>query len=236
MKAAAIFPVGTSTGGAPDAIAEVLKKESTLEVHLLYGKPGNPPKGPRASSFSTPKEAAEEIGQEVQDERVRWGQCRMVHSFEFATTYDEIRKFINEIRDKYDRVYVGITGGTNPMNSSLFHASMAYLRAEVVPVYVQAHDNVWQKNFVASEIRDRITAEDALKAAQSGQIRVGAVLSQPLLSQVGEWEFVGESLMTLSYWDDFDYEQAGKYIGKALDATQPIRGRHFRYAASPQQG
>jgi hypothetical protein len=207
MKVAAIFPVGTSVGGAPDAIAEILGQEPALDVHLLYGEPGNAPTGPKPRIFSEPKEAVEEIRRQVQDARIRWGECRMVHSFEFATTYQEVRKFISEIGDKYDRVYIGITGGTNPMNSSLFQASMAYLRAEVVPIYVQAHENAWQKNFIASEIRDRVIAEEALATARMGQVRVAAVLAQRLPA-VGHWKFLRESLVALSHWDDFDYQQA----------------------------
>jgi hypothetical protein len=211
VKVAAIFPVGTSVGGAPEAITEILSQEHALDVHLLYGEPGNQPRGPKPQTFSDPKEAVEAIRREVKDSRIRWGQSRMVHSFEFARTYEEIRKFISEIGDKYDRVYIGITGGTNPMNSSLFQTSMAYLRAEVKPVYVQAHENVWQKNFVASEIRDRVLAEEALATARSGQVRVAARLGERL-PDVGKWKFLRESLTALSHWDDFDYGQASQRL------------------------
>ncbi len=211
MKVAAIFPVGTSVGGAPEAIAEILSQEPALDIHILYGEPGNQRREPKPRLFSDPKEALEEIRREVQDPRIRWGESRMVHSFEFAKTYEEVRKFISEIADKYDRVYIGITGGTNPMNCSLFQASMAYLRAEVKPVYVQAHENVWQKNFVASQIRDRVVAEEALATARSGQVRLAARLAERLPT-VGEWKFLRVSLTALSHWDDFDYEQASQTL------------------------
>jgi hypothetical protein len=32
MKVAAIFPVGTSVGGCPDSIAEILKEEPALDL------------------------------------------------------------------------------------------------------------------------------------------------------------------------------------------------------------
>lgn len=88
---------------------------------------------------------------------------------------------------------------------------MAYLRGEVKPVYVQAHENVWQKNFVASEIRDRVLAEEALATARSGQVRLGARLAERLPT-AGEWKFLRESLTALSHWDDFDYEQASQRL------------------------
>lgn len=116
---------------------------------------------------------------------------------------------ISEVgRAEYDRVYVGITGGTNPMAASLFQAAMAYLRTEVTPLYVQALGSSWQSNFVASDIRDRVNTEEALGAARTGQIRVAAVLAERLPNAEMKWKFVRRSLAALASWDDFDYRQA----------------------------
>jgi hypothetical protein len=218
MKLAAIFPVGTSVGGAPDAIREILSQAPELDVYLLYGEPGRPP-GERATPYPTPQEAAEEIRRQVPDPRVVWGQSRMVPSFEFPATYEEFRKFIREIGGKYDRIYVGVTGGTNPMVASLFQASMAYLKGEVVPIYVQAKDSTWQKNFIASEIRDRVMAEEALAMARAGQIRAAADMAQRHLPSAKQWEFVSQSLIALAQWDDFDYcPQAAEILERQANA------------------
>jgi hypothetical protein len=93
------------------------------------------------------------------------------------------------------------------MSASLFQTAMAYLRSEIVPMYVQARGAVWQRNFVASDVRDRVIAEEALLSARSGQIRIAARLAERLPSN-GPWKFLRASLAGLAYWDDFDYARA----------------------------
>lgn len=201
MKVAAIFPVGASVGGAPDAIRQILKMESELDVYLLPGKQG-------ASNTADPQLFVDQIRSSIFPPGINWIECEAVDPFNLYQTYNQVRDLVGQIAGRdYVRVYVGVTGGTNPMTVSLFQTAIAYLRMEVVPLYVQAHGEVWQANFVASEIRDRITAEEALATARSGQIRAAALLAQhlPLL---GPWKFLRESLTALSQWDDFDYSQA----------------------------
>lgn len=74
-------------------------------------------------------------------------------------------------------------------------------------MYVQARGCTWQRNFVASEVRDRVTAEEALSSARSGQVKIAARLAERLPS-AGPWKFLRASLTALAYWDDFDYSQA----------------------------
>lgn len=208
MKAAAIFPVGTSTGGAPDAIRLILETESALDVYLLPGKPGDP-------GTADPKLSIQQIRNEISHPGVNWIICEAVEPFDVSETYGQIRERIARIADHdYERVYVGITGGSNPMIASLFQLAMTYLRAQVVPLYVQGQGAVWQRNFVASDIRDRVTAEEALRTARSGQIRVAARLGEPL-PPVNPWKFLRDSLSALSYWDDFDYSQASQGLEHA---------------------
>ena len=205
MKVAAIFPIGTSVGGAPDAIRQILGKESGLDVYLLPGRQG-------ASNTPDPESFAQQVRDSISDRVINWVLCEAIEPFDLGRTYSQIRTELERIAQRgYERVYVGVTGGTNPMNVSLFQAAMAYLHTEVVPLYVQAHGAEWQSNFVASEIRDRIIAEDALKSARSGQIRVAAVLAQRLPT-IGQWAFLRHSLEALSHWDDFDYPQASQRL------------------------
>lgn len=201
MKTAAIFPIGTSIGGCPDAIAEILKEESALEVHVLYGNPSAP-------DAPDPRDFAAQIRESIHDERVTWAQFQAVEPFDMSVTYAQVRAFVAGISEQnYGRVYVGVTGGTNPMVASLFQTAMAYLSCQVIPVYLQARGTARVQHFSASDVRDRVTAEEALSAARSGQIRVAARLADRLPPE-GAWKFLRKSLTALSYWDDFDYDQA----------------------------
>lgn len=107
----------------------------------------------------------------------------------------------------YDRVYVGITGATNPIVTSLFQTAMTYLSCEVIPVYVQARGTASVQHFTASGVRDRVIAEEALAAARSGQISIAARLAVRLQSE-DDWKFLRSSLDAIAKWDDFDYAQA----------------------------
>ena len=213
MRAIAIFPVGTSIGGCPDAIAEILKSELSLEVHLLYGERG-------AADAPDPKEFCEQIQGQVTDPRVTWAASRQISPFEFSTTYQQVREFISELRQReIGRVYIGVTGGTNPMCVSLFQTAMAYLPAEVIPVYVQARGSRWAANFVASDVRDRIAAEEALTTARSGQVRLAVELAKRLPDVDPRWKFLRASLIALACWDDFNYQEAENSLAQQARKT-----------------
>src|SRR5262249_35929704 len=123
MKVAAIFPVGTSVGGAPDAIKHILETEPALDVYLLPGKPGD------AEDAKDPRLFVNEIRNKISTPNVHWIDCEAVEAYDLAESYRRIREWIAAFAGHdYERVYVGITGGTNPMNASLFQAAMAYLR------------------------------------------------------------------------------------------------------------
>jgi hypothetical protein len=201
MRVAALFPIGTSDGGCPVAIAEILKNEPSLEVYILYGKRAAP-------DAVDPKDVVERIQESIRDQRVTWAGCQPVEPFDLSDAYTQVRTFVAGISQRnYDRVYVGITGATNPVVTSLFQTAMAYLSCQVLPIYVQARGTASVQHFLASDVRDRVTAEEALATARSGQIRVAARLSERLPSD-GPWKFLRSSLSALAYWDDFDYSQA----------------------------
>lgn len=217
MRVGAIFPIGTSTGGCPDAITEILKEESSLEVHALYGNRGAP-------DAADPMDVVEQIRETIRDQRVTWVGCQAVEPFDMSETYAQVRSFVAGIAERnYDRVYVGITGATNPVVTSLFQTAMAYLPCHVIPVYVQARGAVRIQHFVASDVRDRVSAEDALSTARSGQVRVAARLTERLPSS-GQWKFLRSSLTALADWDDFDYAQARQ----ALEHQARKSGEHAR--------
>ncbi|HLI82702.1 MAG TPA: hypothetical protein VKV17_02225 [Bryobacteraceae bacterium] len=201
MTVAAIFAVGTSVGGTPDAIAAILKDEASLDVYLLYGN--------QASSDSAdPKRFVEEIKNGIQDVRVTWAMCQAVEPFDMSQTYRQVRTFINGLAQRsFGRVYVGITGGANPIVASLFQTAMAYLSCQVIPVYVQAKGTSRIQHFVASDVRDQVTAEEVLSRARSGQVRIAAQIAERLPNE-GPWKFLRATMAALSLWDDFDYSQA----------------------------
>jgi hypothetical protein len=148
------------------------------------------------------------IRKRVTDERVTWSSSQPVEPFDLSKAYREVRAFVSGIAIQgYNRVYVGINGGSNPIVTSLFQTAMAYLSCEVVPVYVQARETVSVQHFIASDVRDRVVAEEALAAARSGQIRGAARLAEHLQSE-DDWKFLRSSLNALAQWDDFDYAQA----------------------------
>jgi hypothetical protein len=201
MKVAAVFPIGTSDGGCPVAIAEILKREASVEVHLLYGKRVAP-------DAPDPKDIAEQIKESIRDQRVSWASCQPVEPFDLSEAYTQVRVLVAGIAGRnYDRVYVGITGATNPVVTSLFQTAMAYLSCQVLPIYVQARGTALVQHFLASDLRDRVTAEGALSTARSGQVRVAARLAERLPSE-DQWKFLRSSLAALAQWDDFDYSQA----------------------------
>jgi len=133
---------------------------------------------------------------------------RGVEPFDLSLAYSDVREFIAEIAARgYDRVYVGITGATNPIVTSLFQAAMSYLTCEVVPVYVRSREGDGVQHFRASSVRDRILAEEIVALARAGQVRLAANLAQRLQSE-DCWRFLATSLRALALWDDFDYGQA----------------------------
>ena len=200
-KVAALFTIGITDGGCSAAIREIVKCEKFVDVFLLYGKRSAP-------DAPDPMETIIRIRGDAYDGRITWSSHGPVEPFDLSTTYDEIRRFIEQIAtSSYDRVYLGITGGTNPMVTSLFQTAMAYLSCEVIPVYAQARGTVPVLNFVASDVRDRMIAEEALAIARSGQIRVAARLADRLQPE-DDWKFLRSSLHSLAQWDDFDYSQA----------------------------
>ena len=222
MKVAAIFPVGTSVGGCPAALAEILRNESSVEVHLLYGGRGD-------ANTPDPVDSVAQIRTSIPDHRIIWATQREVEPFDLALAYHDVREFVSEVAGcDYERVYVGTTGATNPIVTSLFQAAMAYLRCEVIPVYVAANGGQMAQHFRASSIRDRIVAEEVLGVARSGQVRVAASLADRLKS-ADDWQFLAAALQALSLWDDFDYNQARQGLEQQARKASPWRD-HFLLA------
>lgn len=218
MKTTAIFPIGTSMGGCPDAIAEILKEKSSLEVYLLCGNRGAP-------DAPDPQDFAAQIKESIRDARVTWAQFQAVEAFNISEAYAQVRAFVTSISERnYDRVYVGITGATNPLVASLFQTAMAYLSCQIIPIYVQARGAVRVQHFLASDVRDRVNAEGALATARSGQVRVAARLAERLPPE--GWKFLRASLTALSFWDDFDYSQAKQTLEhqarRSAEHAQPM--------------
>lgn len=202
MKSAALFPVGQTEGGCIAAIQETLLREELLHVYLLHGvlAPGQSPPDPSV--------VARRIAAADFDGRVSYRLVIPIDSFNPSSAYLTARETIRSVAaEHYDRVYVGITGGANPMVVSLFHAALAYLGTEVVPIYAQAKGIETERIFIAEDIRLTVLAEEAIGIARSGQMRVAAQLAARL-PKTDKWLFVRECLAALAAWDDFDYRAA----------------------------
>lgn len=198
---AAVFPIGQTAGGCIAAINDILARESSLEVYLVHGilEPDqNPP---------NPADVALEISQSF-DARVRFASLRPMPTFEISASYPVAREVLRGINEqRYVRVYIGITGGANPLVASLFHAALAYLDTEVIPVYAQGKGPETQRVFFADDLRLEVLEEKAFSYARSGQTRVAAALTASFPDRL-PWKFVREALRAIACWDDFDYKTA----------------------------
>jgi len=210
MKVAALFPVGQTEGGCIAAIREILAREESLNIYLLHGvlAPGQ--------SFPDPSDIAKQIAATDFGCRVSYQLLAPINTFDLSSAYPTARATVRSMAaEHYDRVYVGITGGANPLVASIFHAAMTYLGTEVVPIYAQGKGLTTERTFVAPDIRLAVLAEEAIGMARSGQMRLAAQLAARL-PETGEWLFERACLAALAAWDDFDYAKARDTLRRQL--------------------
>ncbi|HEY7388792.1 MAG TPA: hypothetical protein VH640_09800 [Bryobacteraceae bacterium] len=217
MKVAALFPVGQTKGGCIAAIEQILTREEALNIYLLHGilAPGqNPP---------DPSDVAKQISATDFGRPVSYRLIAPIDTFDLSSAYAAARATVRSMAaEQYDRVYVGITGGANPLVASVFHSAMTYLGTEVVPIYVQGKGLAIEGTFVAEDIRLDVLAEESISMARFGQMRVAAQIADRL-PETGKWLFARACLAALAAWDDFDY-------GKARDTLR----RQLRHCADYQ--
>jgi len=210
MKVAALFPVGQTDGGCLAAIREILAREESLDIYLLHGvlAPGQGPPDPAG--------VAKQIAASDFDRRVSCRLLAPINTFDLSSAYPTARATVRAIASEhYDRVYVGITGGANPLVASVFHTVMTYLSTEVVPIYAQGKGLETERIFIAPDIRLDVLTEEALGTARSGQLRVAGQLASRL-PDTGDWSFVRVCLGALAAWDDFDYVKARDVLRRQL--------------------
>ncbi len=213
MKIAALFPIGQTEGGCIAAIQEILTREEPgelLQVYLLHGILA------LGQSPPDPSDVAKHISSVDFGSRVSFQLLAPIDTFDLSAAYPTARATVRSIAsERYDRVYVGITGGANPLVASIFHTAMAYLGTEVVPIYAQGKGLETQRTFVAPDIRLAMLTEEAVGMARSGQMRVAAQLAARL-PETGEWLFARSCLAALAAWDDFDYARARDTLRRQL--------------------
>jgi hypothetical protein len=218
MNVAALFPVGTTEGGCIAAIREILTREESVNVYLLHGVLA-PDQGAR-----DPADVAKQVTSMHFGDRVSFRLIAPINAFDLSSAYRTARATIHSIASEhYDRVYVGITGGANPLVASVFHSAMTYLGTEVVPIYAQARGLQTERIFVAPDIRLAVLVEEAIKIARSGQMRVAAQLATRL-PETGEWSFARACLAALAAWDDFDYAKARDILRRKLRHCAAYQG------------
>lgn len=218
---AAVFPIGQTAGGCVAAINDILVRESSLEVYLVHGilEPGQSP--------PNPADVALEISQSF-DSRIRFASVRPMPTFEISAAYPVAREILRGInQQRYLRVYVGITGGANPLIASLFHAALAYLDTEVIPVYAQGKGPETQRVFFADDLRLEVLEEKALALARNGQTRTAAALTAPFPNHL-PWKFVSEALRAIACWDDFDYKTAQSVLRNSQRHVDPFQNDAVR--------
>lgn len=202
-RVAVVLSVGGTSGGAQFALQAVLEKEKlNPDVYLVYGEPflGQQPPTPHDAVTALRNAFPAIIVAE-----------KSVNGTSFEDTYSRITAVLTAVVERnYDRVYLGITGGTNVMVGALFHAGLERLHGEVIPLYVQGK-GAQSLDFVTSvRTREAVTVDRVLKLARTTQLPIAAYLVKDLPA-TGRAGFVRDAITAFSAWDDFRYEVADQF-------------------------
>ena len=188
-RVAAVFCVGRTTGACEFALDEILAREAgSVHVYLFYGEPAE-------GQVDSPVAAVARLHARPLGARVVFEVSRSTQAYSLDRAYSTALDFVREIQGRsYDRVYLGITGGTNPMIAALFHAGMIELHGDVIPIYVQSKPLTQSGGeqqsieFISSpRTRDTLLLERALGLARDSRLPLAAALAA---------------------WDDFRYTAA----------------------------
>ncbi len=210
---AAIFSIGASLGGAPYALEKLLEDETALHVYLLYGEPAPTQKEDPASVCAA-------LRNDPRFEKVSFKRTCSVRPFDPDLAYQDILQIVREVRDEgYQRVYLGITGGTKPMVAALFHLGMTELTCEVLPVYTQGVGAVPLRYFKAGATRQQIVLERVLQLARQCHLPLARVLVKELPA-TGPAGFVRKAIEAFADWDDFRYQEAAPKLTELHHAAQ----------------
>jgi hypothetical protein len=214
-KIAAVFSVGQTPGGCEFALNWLLRETTDRpELFFFYGHG-------EAGQTPSPLKAVGTLLDHVAFQGLKRGGEQATNAFSLDRAYVDALEFVRRIEARgFERVYVGITGGTNPMVAALFHAAMSELTCEVIPLYVQAVPTADGKQESIELIpglrtREAISMERILGLARRGQLTAAAELAVSLPER-GRPGFLKNAILALARWDNFEYE-AGPDLRKLAD-------------------
>ena len=218
LQVAVVFSVGNTEGGCEFALRWILREaQSNPHLFFFYGHaaPGQ---------TQSPLSAVHKILANPEFSALpRGGECA-TNAYSLDRAYSDSIEFVRTIESRgFTRVYIGITGGTNPMVAALFHAAMNELTCEVIPIYVQAVPaSGGTQNSIelisGVRTRDAILIERVLGLARHGQLTAARALAENL-PQLGRPGFIRRAILALASWDNFDYRAASEIRELAARGT-----------------
>jgi hypothetical protein len=221
-RVAAVFTLGNTHGGCEYALRWIAKEcGDSFDVYFLYGKPfpGQPPPTP-LDAWSTMRGMPEFA-------RLGWEEAESTAAASIDASYHDAMKLIRRVNERgYARVYIGITGGTNAMVATLFHAAMTELQGEVVPLYVQGKQDVSIELFEAARTRERIVVDRVLDLFRSRRVQA-AKQAAAELSGCGRSGFVKDAVTAFAAWDGFDYQTAATLFERLKDKAEGFEETAF---------
>lgn len=203
-EVAAVFSVGTTAGGCEFALRWILnERQDHPEIYFFYGEA-------ERGQNSAPLSAVHSLLSNSEFANLPRGEQQATHAFSLDRAYADAVELVRKIESRgYRRVYLGITGGTNPMVAAVFHAALAELTGEVIPVYVQGSQGPGGQPqsievVTGARSREAIHVERALALCRRGQL-VAAKGSVESLAEQGRSGFLRRAVVALTRWDNFEY-------------------------------
>src|SRR5258708_7452285 len=207
LRVAAVFSFGNTEGGCEFALRWILSEAKQLpHLFFFYGNAA-------AGQTQSPLSAVHKILTNPEFAHLPRGGERSTNAYSLDRSYVDALDLVRIIQaDGFDRVYVGITGGTNPLVAALFHAAMSELTCEVIPVYVQAKPSPEGPQTSIELIpglrtSDSILIERVLSRARQGQLAAARALAESLPER-GRPGFVRKAILAFARWDNFEYDSA----------------------------
>jgi len=213
---ALVLTVGTTADPLKKAVeeakAEAEKKNASLAVWLLYGRP-------LPNQHPDPFEVAAEVRQYAENLGLRVRPCEISEPEELDVCLDEMRSLLQELSGD-DKVIVNYTGGTKAMSAAIVHAALTtQFAGELGLHYVggQIRDKNGRVIREAMEIRrtaQTVTQERmrrVLELMQEHRYELAAYEAQGLPHQ-GRYGFLRTAAEAIHLWDSFAYEQASEKL------------------------
>jgi CRISPR-associated protein (TIGR02710 family) len=213
---ALVLTVGTTADPLKKAVeeakAEAEKKNASLAVWLLYGRP-------LPNQHPDPFEVAAEVRQYAENLGLRVRPCEISEPEELDVCLDEMRSLLQELSGD-DKVIVNYTGGTKAMSAAIVHAALTtQFAGELELHYVGGAVRDKNGRVIREAMEIRRTAKTAtqermeqiLELMKGHRYELAAYLAEGLPEQ-GRSGFLKHASKALLLWDNFAYEEAATIL------------------------